>query len=532
MYLHIRKKKNPSGSISIQIIDRKNRGYKVIETIGCAKNEKDLNIFLELANIRLKELREELYPNLFDFAEGKKEKEIEFISLSNDELVPIGDELIFGRMFEELGCKKLKRLLKNKYEIFKNLVVSRILYPGSKLYFLDYMFYFKKREIDKNIVYRFLDTLYEEKIKQQIEKCVYESTIRKIGGRLIVCFYDVTTLHFESESEDDLRIIGFSKEGKLNRPQIQLGLFTTTEGYLLAYDVYEGNKFEGHTLKENLENFQRRFNLKTNSKPIVVADRGMLNKDNLAYLEDNGYTYIIGAKIKNMPNEVKEYIANLKFQSDNQTYEIYLDKNNKLTKSKEKAKYRLILSYSIQRMKKDRYLREKHLNKLKLQIESSPNLTKEKLKSPYKKYLDIKNSDNCNITFKLNEEKVKLDETLDGIKGYITNDFKLSHNEIITHYTNLYFIEEAFRISKTDLRIRPIYHRLENRIKAHILVSFVAYAIYRGFTLKIKKHNIKITRQILKDLIKHIFAIKTENGLIPLKLSKIQQQIYDAVFKN
>ena len=219
MYLHIREKKNPSGSISVQIVDRKNRGYKVIETIGCAKNEKDLRILLELANIRLEELRKELYPNLFDFAEEKKEEGIEFISLSNDELIPIGDELIFGRMFEELGCKKLKRLLKNRYEIFKNLVISRILYPGSKLYFLDYMFYFKKREIDKNIVYRFLDTLYDEKIKYQVEKCVYESTIRKIGGKLIVCFYDVTTLHFESESEDDLRIIGFSKEGKLNRPR-------------------------------------------------------------------------------------------------------------------------------------------------------------------------------------------------------------------------------------------------------------------------------------------------------------------------
>ena len=529
MYLHIRKKKNPSGSVSVQIIDRKNRGYKVIETIGCAKSEKDLNIFLELAHIRLKELRKELYPNLFDFLEEKKD--IEFISLSNDELVPIGDELIFGRMFEELGCSRLKRLLKNRYEIFKHLVVSRILYPGSKLYFLDYMFYFKKRDINKNIVYRFLDTLYDEKIKLKVEKCVYESTLKKIGGKLIVCFYDVTTLHFESESEDDLRIIGFSKEGKLNRPQIQLGLFTTTEGYPLAYDVYEGNKFEGHTLKENLEKFQKRFKLKNNIKPIVVADRGMLNKDNLTYLEENGYTYIIGAKIKNLSNEIKEYIANLNFQSDNQTYEIYLDEDNNLTNSKEKAKYRLVLSYSIQRMKKDRYLREKHLKKLKLQIENSPNFTKEKLKSPYKKYLDLENNNNnCNITFKLNEEKVKLDEKLDGIKGYITNDFKLTHNEIITHYTNLYFIEEAFRISKTDLRIRPIYHRLEDRIKAHILISFVAYAIYRDFTLKIKKNDIKITRQILRDLIKHIFAIKTDNGLIPLKLSKIQQQIYDALF--
>ena len=534
--MFIREKKNSSGSISIQIISKKNGKYKVVETIGCAKNDLEKDLLLLKAKERLKELD----PKLFYFDEEDKIEDSYIfgkIDFSNDELVPIGDEVIFGRMYDELGCSKIFSKIKGLYSrneknfLFKSLVISRVLYPGSKLYLSDYLFYFKGMEITEDKIYRFLDTLYDEKIKLKVEKCVYESTLKKIGGKLIVCFYDVTTLHFESESEDDLRIIGFSKEGKLNRPQIQLGLFTTTEGYPLAYDVYEGNKFEGHTLKENLEKFQERFKLSEKNKPIVVADRGMLNKDNLTYLEENGYTYIIGAKIKNLSNEIKEYIANLNFQSDNQTYEIYLDEDNNLTNSKEQAKYRLVLSYSIQRMKKDRYLREKHLNKLKLQIENSPNLTKEKLKSPYKKYLDLENNNNnCNITFKLNEEKVKLDEKLDGIKGYITNDFKLTHNEIITHYTNLYFIEEAFRISKTDLRIRPIYHRLEDRIKAHILVSFVAYAIYRDFTLKIKKNDIKITRQILRDLIKHIFAIKTDNGLIPLKLSKIQQQIYDALF--
>jgi len=96
----------------------------------------------------------------------------------------------------------------------------------------------------------------------------------------------------------------------------------------------------------------------------------------------------------------------------------------------------------------------------------------------------------------------------------------------LTNYTNLYFIEEAFRMSKTDLRIRPIYHRLENRIKAHILISFVAYAIYRDFTIKIKSLNLNISRKIIRDLIKHIFALKIDNKLIPLKLSHVQQQIF------
>ena len=199
-----------------------------------------------------------------------------------------------------------------------------------------------------------------------------------------------------------------------------------------------------------------------------------------------------------------------------------------LFNSIKKAKYRLVLSFSTQRAKKDRYLRQKAFEKLKDKINNNPNLTKSDLRSPYKKYLDLDN--NCKVTFKIKKEELKLDEKLDGIKGYITNDFTLSHNEIINHYTNLHFIEEAFKISKTDLQIRPIYHRLENRIKAHILISFVAYAIYRDFTLKIKKNSIKLSKHILKDLIKHIFAIKTDDGLTPLKLSHTQQQIYDALF--
>ena len=132
--------------------------------------------------------------------------------------------------------------------------------------------------------------MYQDEIKSRIETCVFEHTKRVMNGEIIVTFYDVTTLYFESESEDDLRRVGFSKEGKIARPLIQLGLFTTLEGYPLSFEVYEGNKYEGHTLIDVLNKFQDRFQL--DNKPIVVADRGMLNNDNIAFLENNNYNYI------------------------------------------------------------------------------------------------------------------------------------------------------------------------------------------------------------------------------------------------
>jgi transposase len=537
MGLRVRKKKNKSGSVSIVIVDRANRGYKVIETIGYSKNKDEIESLYQQALKRIDELEQ----NLFSTIKDRKIKQLKelLLQITNENLLPIGDELIYGKLFEQIGCNIVFDNIKNirkksqKLFLFKSLVISRLLYPGSKLYLIDYLHYFKHQDIEKDRIYRFLDNLYNKEIKQIIEKCVYNHTLKIIDNDLIVSFYDVTTLHFENESEDDLRKIGYSKEGKLNRPQIQLGLLTTVEGYPLAYEVYEGNKFEGHTLIDILKQFQETFQIK--HKPIVVADKGMLSNCNLIELSKSGYKYIIGARIKALPNVLKKQISNLVFLNDMDTKEIKLDeelicKEKRKVKDKAIIRQRLILSYSTQRAKKDSYLRQKALKQLKHKIEKSNNITKSDLKSPYLKFLDL--DKHCKIEFKLNKEKIAIDEKLDGIKGYITNDFSLKHQDIIQHYKNLWHIEKAFRISKTDLEIRPIYHSIEHRIKAHILIAFVAYAIYMEFERKLRLKNIKLpfSRKILRDLIKHMFAIKINDETIPLNLSEIQQKIYDTIY--
>jgi len=158
------------------------------------------------------------------------------------------------------------------------------------------------------------------------------------------------------------------------------------------------------------------------------------------------------------------------------------------------------------------------------------NITKSDLKlSYYAKYLDI--DDKCSIKYRLNPNKIIQDERLDGIKGFVTNDFTLTPNEVIQHYQNQYEVERAFRISKTDLRIRPIYHRLESRIKAHILISFVSYAFYKEFERKLKVNNITFdfSQKFLRKVIEHIIAIKIDDEVIPINPSNIQKQILDAI---
>ena len=482
MGLRVRKKKNQSGSISVQIVDRTNRGYKVVETLGCSDDEIEIDKLHQKAILRINDLSQNLFSKSLDETSEKLLLKNLLSKLTTQDFIPIGDELIFGKIFNNIGCNNLFNNVKSirkqedKNFLFKSLVISRLLYPGSKLELINYLSYFKNIDITSDKIYRFLDSLYQDEIKSRIETCVFEHTKRVMNGEIIVTFYDVTTLYFESESEDDLRRVGFSKEGKIARPQIQLGLFTTLEGYPLSFEVYEGNKYEGHTLIDVLKKFQDRFQL--DKKPIVVADRGMLNNDNIAYLENNNYKYILAYKIKNISNDLKEEIKNLTFIDDNVTHNIefkkvisFADENDK--KQTIHVNQRLVLSYSTQRAKKDRYNRNKAVQRLENKIKSSKTITKKDLKlSYYAKYIDL-DDNNSKITFNINNQKIIEDEKLDGIKGFVTNDFTLTANEIIEHYNNQYEVERAFRISKTDLKIRPIYHRLETRIKAHILISFV-----------------------------------------------------------
>ena len=538
MGLRVRKKKNQSGSISVQIVDRTNRGYKVVETLGCSDDETEIDKLHQKAILRINDLSQNLFSKSLDETSEKLLLKKLLSKLTTQDFIPIGDELIFGKIFNNIGCNNLFNNVKSirkqedKNFLFKSLVISRLLYPGSKLELINYLSYFKNIDITSDKIYRFLDTLYQDEIKSRIETCVFEHTKKVMNGEIIVTFYDVTTLYFESESEDDLRRVGFSKEGKIARPQIQLGLFTTLEGYPLSFEVYEGNKYEGHTLIDVLKKFQDRFQL--DKKPIVVADRGMLNNDNIAYLENNNYKYILAYKIKNISNDLKEEIKNLTFIDDNVTHNIefkkvipFADENDK--KQTIHVNQRLVLSYSTQRAKKDKYNRNKAIQRLENKIKSSKTITKKDLKlSYYAKYIDL-DDNNSKINFNINNQKIIEDEKLDGIKGFVTNDFTLTANEIIEHYNNQYEVERAFRISKTDLKIRPIYHRLETRIKAHILISFVSYAIYKEFDRKLKINDVKFnfSQKLLRKIIEHLIAIKIDDEIIPINPSEIQKQILD-----
>jgi len=505
--MFIRKNKNRSGSFSIQIISKESGKYKIYKTIGSGKTDQEIEFLYQRANLELQALNQ----TTSMFIDRNDTYLSSFLnSLNNTQIQVIGPELIFGKIYDAIGFNQIDN------DIFRHLVITRLFQPGSKLKTLDYMDRFLN--INKSIdeIYRFLDKLNTE-LKSEVEQIAFEHSRKVLGGTISIVFYDMTTLHFEASDEDDLRRTGFSKVGKHQNPQIYLGLLVGLQGFAIGYDIFEGNIFEGHTLLPMIQKFEERYDL---NKPIIVADAGLLSKDNIAMLESQGYQYIIGARIKNESQKIKKRIFEEQW------------KNGHLLNIKKDEQQRIVVSYSDKRAKKDSYNRKRGLARLEKSIKRG-NLTKSNINNRgYNKYLRIVGE----VKIEIDYSKFEKDAQWDGLKGYISNS-KLKPEQIIENYNNLWQIERAFRISKTDLQIRPIYHRLRNRIEGHICISFTAYCIYKELDRILKKEKSYLSVKRAADLTHNMYQL---NVVLPeskhlksilLNMSQEQSDLYKIILK-
>ncbi len=249
--MFIRKKRNKSGSTSIHIV-RKQAGQQLhVLSIGTATNEQELT---ELEQVALDKLSALQLQNKLEFNYAEDEAFIQNLQSSIEHIEISGVELILGKLFNEIGFNQIKDSL------FRHLVLSRICYPGSKLKTVEYLLRHHQLFYEIDAVYRYLDKV-NSKYKELLQDISYQHTLRLFNGLLSVVFYDVTTLYFEASEEDDLRKIGFSKDGKNQHPQIVLGLLVSTQGYPLAFEMFEGNRFEGQTMLPVIEKFKARYSL-------------------------------------------------------------------------------------------------------------------------------------------------------------------------------------------------------------------------------------------------------------------------------
>lgn len=475
--MFIRKKLNPSGSISIQLIQKINGRNKILKIIGCATSKQEIEKLVNLARQEMDSLCGQ--GKLFV---SEKETAIEkaFSSLNNANIRTVGPEIIFGRIYDYIGFGKIKEVF------FRHLVIARLAFPLSKLKTIDYLYRYQGTSLDIDAIYRFLDKLSNQ-LKPQVEQIAFAHTLKVLKNDISVVFYDMTTIYFEASDEDDLRKTGFSKDGKHQCPQIYIGLLIGLGGYAIGYDIFEGNIYEGHTLIPFIEKMSLKFKL---NKPVIVADAGLLSNENVKALEANNYQYILGARIKNESEKIKTEILKTEFI-------------NGTTKSYKKSENtRLIINYSSARAAKDANNRKRGLSRLEKQVKSG-KLTKSNINNRgYNKYLKL----NGDVTIQIDYEKYNNDQIWDGLKGYLTNT-KLTDSEVMENYKNLWHIEKAFRMSKTDLRIRPIYHRLRSRIEAHICISFTAYCIYKELERVLNQEKSMLSLKKAAEITHNIYQI-------------------------
>jgi hypothetical protein len=382
--MFVRKKKNRSGSVSVQVID-KSKAYRVVKTIGSSKNPEQIRRMFELAKLFIDHQSKQY--SLFPQDQQGNAAVLDFVrNVRNSQVRTVGPELILGKLFDQIGFDAIGERL------FRDIVIARLVYPTSKAKTVDYLYRYQGKTISTQSIYRFLDRLNDQYslLAQQI---AYEHSL-SILKHITVVFYDMTSLYFESEDEDDLRRIGFSKDGKFQNPQIMRGL--------------------------------KKLRRKVHS--------GRLTKE---HLNNRGYN-----KFLRLDGEVK---------------------------------------------------------------------------------------------IEIDETKIAQAARWDGLKGYLTNTDH-SPELVIDTYGQLWHVEKAFRISKTDLRIRPMYHYRRRRIEAHVLIAFVAYTIYKELERLLTRDNLPISPQRAIELTKTMYEMRFELPNDPevqhvlLKMDAEQQMLYDLLY--
>jgi len=537
MFVRIKTSPN-SPKKAIQIVESVRKGDKVsqriVRHVGTAFDKKEEEALKDLAEHIKAKIEHENQPGLFppeDLAkmaiearkvkENKNALEVDLKRLRHQETLITGIHDVYGKIYNELGYHTIftSRHHASRKNLF-HIVMARIANPSSKRNsVLDLSENFATN-LSLSSVYRMMDELDENRINK-INTLAFKAANSLFKDEINITFYDCTTLYFESFTEDELKENGYSKDNKFNQPQILLALLSTREGLPIGYDVFPGSRFEGHTLEIAIDKIKKQYKI---NRIVFVADSAMLSDDNQKYMEDKDIEYIVGARIKSMSDEITSQITDLSSYKQVENKDLY----QKIKKIELNNNRKLLATHSLKRSEKDRYDREEAVRKLQKKINKSKNPASLISNYGYKKFLKLKGK----ASVEIDTEKMKNSAKWDGLHGIITNINDMSNDEILKHYHSLWEIEECFRVSKHDLKIRPIFHWTPKRIRAHIAICFIAlvcvrYLQYRSrmqykslSAQKIRQHLLSVRIEILKHL--------DTNQLygIPTRISQEIKKIY------
>ena len=465
---------------------------RVIAYLGCVPPGPALDELLRLAELRRAEelerhQRHALFParTLAEAAfrarhedrEGEPLPIADARRLREEQRVVLGIHEVFGALYSRLGLSEAWGPGARKSEaVFRQAVLLRLAEPGrSKRAHALRLSRDYGAEVELGKFYRMMDRLDARRIGALCGR-VHNEVSLLLDGRVDVAFLDVTTLAFAAEHDDDLRRKGYSKDGKPHRVQVVLALLQTTEGLPLGYRLFAGNTAEVKTLRPMAKELRARYPVR---RLVVVTDAAMASRENLAMLTREGFDWVVAARLRRLPERelqtVEEKLAAVRAVSGEASgsgpaagEEGWLAEHT--VPSGPMKGRRLVIHASPKRARKDARDRARALDRARKRLTADV-----KGRGRAGRFIRVKEG-----ALSINDDAVTRDARFDGLHGLWTS-LDDPAPEIRAHYAELWRIEHGFRVLKHTLAVRPIFHWTERRVRAHIAICFLAFALLRIF---------------------------------------------------
>jgi len=448
-------------------------------------------------------------------------------ALREEKRIVTGIHEAYGCVYRELG---LDRLLSARHRASAgalfHTVMARIANPRSKRESVRRLGRDFGVGLPLEKVYRMMDQL-DGRVVGKLRARVAAATGALLPEPLDVLFFDCTTLYFESVAEDagedGLRRFGYSKDGKPHRVQVVLALMVTRGGLPVGYEVFPGAQYEGKTFLPMMAEMRERH---PGLEAVCVADAGMFGEANLAGLESAGHSYIVGARLQSLPKALKERIV----ETGRYRGAAAMEAGGRVAVFRHRGR-RIVVAHSPKRAAKDKKDRQRAIQRLLNKLNQSGK-PKSLLPKGVGRFLRLRGEG----SWEVDPDKIAEAARWDGLRGVATNVRGLSVAELWERYHGLWRVERGFRVSKHDLKVRPIFHWTPKRIRAHLAIAYMAFACVQHLAYRVKLQKKRsLSVEAIRDallhrqcsILKHIS--KPDRFAVPSPATVETKLIYDAL---
>jgi transposase len=532
---YVRKVRTASGAVAVQVVRKYQGRREIVAHVGSAHTDAELGILLEKARGIAEGAQQSLQieaartvARLADVADWRPAGEAPVAPrvAGAGQTLATGSRLLYGvlgAVYDWLGFDDVV-----DDAVFRDLVIARIVEPTSKLDSARVLTDLGVAPVSYRSVQRHLVTAVEKRYRDMIAaKCFAYS---KNCGALSLILYDATTLYFEAENEDEFRKVGYSKERRVD-PQIVVGLLVDRTGFPLEISCHEGNTAETTTIVPIITSFTKRHNL-TDTPVVVAADAGMLSAANLKALDELGCSFIVGSRTTKAPGDLESHFHwNGDAFTDTQIIDTVTPRHakSKVNDIKLRAEpvwdptghpnaWRAIWSYSAKRARRDQ-------KTLTAQEERARAIIDGQRTAKSARFVKVDGGDRH-----LDETALARARSLVGLKGYVTNVpvTVMPATEVIDKYHDLWKVEKSFRMSKSDLAARPIFHHQRQSIEAHLTIVFTALAVSHAIQSRTGLSIAQVVKQ-LRPLRSATIAINGTTHTFPPAIPSDQRNILDSL---